>query len=256
MKQIIFTAILIFTFCIAIFAQANNNPCPAISVTSPPDITLPFIFEAKVSKEAENFKVEYIWTAEGGSIIEGQNTKTVKIIPEQCNNIKAIFTIEGLPENCLKTVFEVAAISDGCFIEDKISSIPTHLLAKADEIVMFDEFQNLNAKDEKLRFDNLFRKIKEDHSLKALIILKFDNNSPRKKKIKKLQSIAKYLDDRKVDKSRFNFVIFDNEREETIFYVEPLEVDSRELLSTDEKNHKIINAVNLDQEIKSLFPKK
>lgn len=236
MKRVIFTAILIFTFCIAIFAQVNKNFCSVISITSPPDITLPFIFEAKVSKEVENFKVKYIWTAKGGSILEGQNTKTVKIIPKQCNNIKAIFTVEGLPENCLKTVFEVAAISDECFIEDEISSFPTHLPTKADEIVKFEEFRNLKAKNEKLRFDNLFRKIKEDHSLKTLIVLKFDNNSSRKKKIKKLQSITKHLDVKKVDKIRFNFVIFNDEREETIFYVEPLDMNLGELLSNDENN--------------------
>lgn len=256
MKRIIFTAILIFTFCIAIFAQGNKSACPVISVTSPPDLTLPLIFKANVSKEVGNFKVEYFWTAEGGNIMEGQNTETVEIMPTQCNNIKASFTIKDLPKECPNILSEWAAISDGCFVEDKTSFIPKNLIAKVDEIVMFDEFRNLSVKDEKIRFDNLFMKINDDNSLKALIILKFDSNNSRKKKIKKLQSIAKYLDDRKVDISRFNFVIFDDKREETIFYVEPLNADSRELLSMDEKKHKIINAVNLNQEIKSLFTKK
>lgn len=160
-----------------------------------------------------------------------------------------------MPESCPKTASETAGISDGCLIEDKTSPILNHFFTNFDEYVMFDEFRNLSAKDEKIRFDNLFRKIKDDDNLKALIISKFDKNDSRKKKIKRLQSIAKFFDVRKVDKTRFHFVIFNDEREETIFYVEPLDANLSELLSEDEKNYKIINAVNLEQEIKVLFPK-
>ena len=144
---------------------------------------MPLIFTAEISKEIQHFDVEYIWTVEGGRIVGEPNIKTVKIIPEQCTDVKATFTIKGLPEEYPKTVSEVAGISDGCLIEDKRTLILNHSSDSFDQSIMFDEFRNLSAKDEKIRFDNLFRKIKDDDS-QALIILKFAENNSKKRKLK------------------------------------------------------------------------
>ena len=83
-------------------------------------------------------------------------------------------------------------------------------LIKLDQYVMFDEYQNLTTKDEKVRLDNLFRKISVDETLKSLIILKLDKNAPRKKKIKRLKAISKHFNARKVNKARFSFAVFND----------------------------------------------
>lgn len=129
-----------------------------------------------------------------------------------------------------------------------------YLFMKSDEYVIFDEYENINIKDEKERLNSLSRKIAEDKTLKGFIVLRLAKNESKKKKIKRLRTTAKHFAVRKVDKTRFSLAIFDDERTKTVFYVEPETVDLSLLLPNESRNHKIIKAEDLEQQIKELFP--
>jgi hypothetical protein len=86
MKQIIFTAILIFVFCFATFAQMDENRCPKVTIVSLNKILVPFesaVFTAKIVGETEKYNVGYSWNTSRGQIFKGQDTSKIELMVSQ-----------------------------------------------------------------------------------------------------------------------------------------------------------------------------
>ena len=152
------------------------------------------------------------------------------------------------------TAFLIFAVCNAAFAH-KNNLLENSALVGFDELVMFDEYRKLPWKAEKARLENLFLTVAKDENLKSLIVIKFDKNESRKKKIKRLKKIAEFLDFMKVDKNKFTFAIMDFEREVTELWVEPLDANLEDLLNEPE-DYKIIKAEELKQKTDELFPKK
>lgn len=112
MKKIFLITIFIFTFCILTFGQNSN--CPTISVTGPSSATQPgetATFTANVSG-IEMSKIEYRWSVNKGTIIEGQGTSTITV------------STEGLEDSTLTAIVETKGFPKGCPNSDAETTIP------------------------------------------------------------------------------------------------------------------------------------
>jgi hypothetical protein len=122
--------------------------------------------------------------------------------------------------------------------------------------VAFDIYGEISPIDEKARLDNLFVHISTNKDLKTLIVLKLSKSKSQNRKIKRLNEIAKYMNFRKIDKTKFTLAILEDEEEETTFWVEPMDLNLEQLLSGETTNYKLIKTEEFEQKIKELFPKK
>jgi len=208
MKQIIFTAILIFAFCFAAYAQTNENSCPIIDVISPAGVvepTEPVSFIAEVGKETEKFNIEYIWTVKGGKILEGQGTKSIKALMDECGDtLTATLEIKGLPQTCPFTASETYAISHNC---ELMRSIP------------IDGYGKLTVAEEETKMDNFITKLQKEITAEGVIELPNDKNL-----IRHLKWLNNYLITKKADKTRISYAISDSDKRETwLWLVSPVD---------------------------------
>ncbi|MDQ3750461.1 MAG: hypothetical protein M3367_15815, partial [Acidobacteriota bacterium] len=93
MKQIIFIAILILAFCLAVSAQANENSCPSINLLSSSYPNGIEVYTAEISKGIEKYDVKYKWQVKGGKIISGQNTYQIVFLRDS-NEFNVKFEID------------------------------------------------------------------------------------------------------------------------------------------------------------------
>jgi hypothetical protein len=116
MRRLIWVITTIIILAIINFAQ--NSSCPLLSVTGPSGLTKPgepSIFTATLSKEAKNYKIEYVWTVSGGKIVSGQRTNSLTAIQNQDElgkTLIAAVTIKGLPKGCQNEASASGEISD------------------------------------------------------------------------------------------------------------------------------------------------
>lgn len=115
MKQLIFILFIIVTVASIVTAQ-NENGCPTITVSGPNRIVNQdgsMEFTAELSKEAERYKTEYVWTVKKGDLINGQGTKKISVKPKNEDSLIAevVFTVNGFPTNCPNSVSESAAVT-------------------------------------------------------------------------------------------------------------------------------------------------
>lgn len=242
MKQIIFTAILIFAFCFAAFAQVNENPCPKIRLKIPEGMLRSgeFIkFKAEVSNEIEKYKVGYVWTVSGGKIIQGQGKPEIEFSAgreDAGSNITVTIKLMDLPENCAGSAsdtFVIAPIITDFFPDDEYGKIP---------------FEN-----EKVRLDGITVRLANIKDNEGFIILEFNKKDKHSYRITRLNNILNHIKFRKFDLARITFVIFEGELEKTQLWVIP---DNVEFLEIKSKDYQLIKAEKLKQKIKELFPKK
>lgn len=102
MRKIFIASIFVFAFCVCAFGQVSN--CPTISVTGPSSATQlgeTATFTANVSR-IEMSKIEYQWSIDKGTIVEGQGTSTVTVSTEglEDSTVTALVEIKGFPEGC------------------------------------------------------------------------------------------------------------------------------------------------------------
>jgi hypothetical protein len=244
MKQIIFTIILIFACSFWALAQTSETPCPKISLIGPQElINIDEItqFNVEVSKEAEENKIEYQWTASIGKIIEGQGTPEIKFSAGSENagsNFIVSVKLIGLPENCANSVSGTFAARPP--IIDRF----------------YDMFGELPKKNYLYgRLDNFFVALRNDPTSEGLVVLEFDKKEKRAEKIKRLNEISKHLKFRKFDRTRLSFLIVEADKEYTRLYIVPAEAEITQVISESEVQN-IIKGEVFDQKIKELFPKK
>lgn len=168
MRKLLNTSILVFAFCFCAFAQTSNTaPCPAISVTGPAGISQlnePITFTASIGAEAKDYNVRYNWTAKGGEIIEGQETLSIKILPDNLgNSLSATLEVIGLPKDCANMFSEVI----GCMLN-------------APSAIKIDEFLQPLAQINKNRITEIARALQNDPTAQLYIIFKHkEKTSPK-----------------------------------------------------------------------------
>lgn len=202
MKQIIFTAILILTFCFAIFAQANEI-CPKIAIVgppSPPEVNEIVNFTLVIGDEAKNYEIDYIWTAKGGKIVEGQGTKVIKVLMDYVEPNNFTVEIKGLPSNCPNSFSESMAVN--------------HVSPAKSRVV--DKFGILTSGEKKARLDYFFNELKNNLYQEGVIQVK-DNKNLKKDLIWMIW----YMSARGFDRTRISFEILPEFGQEISFLLIP-----------------------------------
>ena len=139
-----------------VFAQATQSSnCPTLDVSGGGVVEPgePMIFTVSV----ENYdlsRLTFKWTVSGGEILEGQETRTIKVATKKYSSIYITATVEvkGLPEGCTIT-------------DSETGSVPYCPSPR-----LFDEFGSLSYGDIRERIPNLFVELGENPGAQGYII--------------------------------------------------------------------------------------
>lgn len=231
MKRLVFVIVtnLIFTF--APFAQSS---CPSLSVTGPsglPKSDEPWFFTANLSKEAENYKVEYIWEAIGGKIIEGQGTSNLKVLADEMCSVEVTVKVKGLPENCLNITGSASASISDCNL-----SRPS---VKMDAVS--DDYPRIH----KEIFQNIALALNSEPSTKAYIVERFKQGTSQEAVKKKLSTTISFLTKNlRISADRVTLQVYFEKDNLTEFWIVPtgatppeIKESGIEIKSGDFQNH-------------------
>ena len=188
--------ILIFTFCFAVFAQANENVCPSIDLLSASYSNGIEVYTVKLGNGIEKYNVGYKWQAKGGKIISGQNTYQVAFLRDSSETDIKI-EVDGLPKNCANTYSE--------------SSVIDYVLP-----LRIDEFGKISQGDKKARMDNFFVELQNNPAAEGVIKLQDDNDL-----MTHLRFLSNYIKVRNFDKTRVSFIIADENEQQTQLWIIP-----------------------------------
>lgn len=210
MRNLLFTSILVLTFCICSFAQTNaTTPCPTVSVIGPdfsPKANEPQIFSASVSEEAKNYKIEYKWSVHNGEILEGQGTPTIKVLQKQ----------ESIGENLTATV-EFLGLPKGC----ERSESGTAPMCECVTSILIDEFSEPISQIDKARIDNIFTVLENDPTAQLFVILAYKENTSQKKIRKREQKIFNSLTKSGIERAGITLIKGSTDADVIRFYIVP-----------------------------------
>lgn len=240
MKQIISAAILIVVFCLPIFAQANENLCPKISIVTPKESISrgeSVDFLVNVGANIEKLNVSYEWTISAGRIVKGQGTSKIEFVVDDTDTANVYVAVEiiGLPKGCADSSTETVPVTPHVDIEP------------------LDSYGNLSRNDETARLQNFFYNLSQEKSWEGVIILQFDKKTSASKRIKRMNRIIKSIEFLKCDVSRITFVILEEDYERTTFFAL---TENGKFFKDLIQAYKTIKAEEFKQKIKELFPKK
>lgn len=241
MKQMIFTAILIFAFCFTAFAQTSENSCPKIMIVSPDKMLVPFesaVFTAKIDNETEKYNGSYSWTTSRGEIYKGQGTSKIELMVTSEDfraNVTVNLKVTGLPEGCNSAVSETV----GVIAQPNLEPL--------------DQYEKVSANDEKARLESLLVALSSNGTYEGVIILEFDKTTSINKRIKRIKEIIKWTKFRKSDVRRISFMISEKDSEQTTLLA--LEENSK-FFKDLSKDYKLVKAEEFEQNLKEIFPKK
>jgi hypothetical protein len=211
MKQAVFLTILILASCFTAFSQKNENLCPTVSVKNTiPIEPYPVIFTAEISGADEKSDVEYLWKVKDGKIIEGQETKRLKVLYyEKYDEINTVATLEikGFPRNCENVVSKNFRIK-----------IHRSKPIKYWHAVFFDEYQKLALVDEKTRFSVFLKKLKEDRTAEGFVLLEISTKAELNKRLRRFRN---YLSTERFNKNRISFAVVKGEKGKTQLWAVP-----------------------------------
>ena len=161
MRKFFPICVLVLFANISLFGQQD---CPSISVNGPSGIIEPggrMIFNGIVTDKM-TAGATYWWTVSTGEIIYGQGTLSIKVRStlNRDENTTATLEIRGLPDGCVGTVSETAAI--GC---------------RLPEAITIDEYANISFDDEKLRIDNALKAFRSKPDSQLYIIKYYTKQS-------------------------------------------------------------------------------
>jgi hypothetical protein len=120
----------------------------------------------------------------------------------------------------------------------------------------FDRFGESRLNDEKGRFDNFFITLSKDKNAQAVVFFQLDKHESKAEKRQRLREISKFFNLGKIDKSRFTFLVYEEEEEFTTFWIIPENTSWNDLLYFEDKDYKLIKGEEFEQKIDELFPKK
>jgi hypothetical protein len=209
MRKLLKTSILVFAFCFCAFAQTNNTlPCPTLSVTGPPGISVPdepITFTASIGEEAKDYEIEYNWTIHGGEIVEGQGTTSVSVLRNvQGQSLMVTVNVSGLPDGCSNTASESASACG--------------LLPQPTQIDVFSECANHIDKN---RINEIVRALYNDPTAQLYIIFRHKENTSPKTTSQKEREISNSLIKAGLAKDRITTVTDFRQSESVKFWLVP-----------------------------------
>ncbi len=180
MRKLNLAAILIFVFCAGIFSQTNEIlPCPKISLIGPngfPHQGELMFYNAEVNNYSAKSDIKYIWKVSGGKILKGQDTNVIAIkLDNPVERLLVTLEIQGLPENCSKT------ISESAFIETP--SMP----------ILIEELSAPFSKTNNFKNSRIYEAVAEEPSAQLYVILYLKGSTTRKTAASKEREIINFL---------------------------------------------------------------
>lgn len=196
MRNILIACISISVLSTSFFAQNEKKPCPTIQVIAPNSKINPgetMTFSVKVENELENLILQYDWIVSAGTIIEGQNTSTIKVATTPQMNgegVTAKIAIQGMPGNCINETSETKQIENipiGCGL--------------------LDDYGTISSGMEKSMLDSLFIRLLNNPETIVFFRLGRKKNETVKQTKSRVKKVIKYANFRKIDKKLLVFAI-------------------------------------------------
>ncbi len=232
MKKSIFNIILILTFCFTVFAQTDETSCQKIIVEHPGIVYTKTTFEVSASYEKTNSPETSLFNwiiINKDKVTKIKQKKVIKITSKDSEEVGTITVLaEPINKECNNTAL-----------------IKIHFLRPIGSPLIFDDYEKIDWKDEKLRLDNAYLQIIEMPDQELLIIVDYD--SELEKNLKNyLFRIAEYLSNRKLQKNRIKFLIAPSEQSRTKLQPFPLNPRNYDVESFYE-NYLIIKGEDLEK---------
>lgn len=209
MRNILIACISILVLSTSFFAQNETKPCPTIQIASPANLTMPgetMTFSVGIKDNSENLKLQYVWTVSLGTIIEGQNTSTIRVATTRemgDANVTAKVKIQGLPTDCAKELSETASIH----------SPPPDC--------GFDNYGEISWEEEVNGLDNLFSAVMNNPDTIAFIRLFTAENETIEQAKKRVEKIVQHANFREFSKRRLVFAIEKSNGKRTVISIFP-----------------------------------
>jgi hypothetical protein len=115
----------------------------------------------------------------------------------------------------------------------------------------YDKFGRLTSNDLKARIDVFYTELQPDPKAEGVIVIDFNKKDKRKSKIAWLKAFNQAFEFRKMDKTRFTFVISEGSSEQTTLWI--LFNGGNKIEESSEKNKWTIKGENLRQAINKIF---
>lgn len=208
MKQKLSLLIFTFLFCLSVFGQTENQPCPNLEIveqTAPVRTGEILFFSASVGSEVKNYDYKYKWSVDKGTISEGQGTTVIQVETEGLSNttITAAFEIEGLPNSCKSKVSKVGiVVGGGC-------------------VFPVDDYGRLTLWDELQRIDAFLINLLQDSDSTGFIWISTDKKESVESVKKHIEKLLKHIKFRKFAKERIIFGVEKSDDHRTRFYIIP-----------------------------------
>lgn len=194
MKKLIFTIILILTFCFTVSAQTNENDCQSIIIKAPDYVYTETRFEVSATFENEiaSDTSRFNWIIfNEGEVTRVKNKKFVDITSKDSEKGGTIIVIaESLDKKCETT--SIAKIN---------------FFRRAGSPVIIAEFGILDWNEEKVRLDLAIFETTRYKDVELAIFVSYDN-SLRKNGVRNyLSKILNHLSSRGLPKNRVTFFL-------------------------------------------------
>lgn len=213
MKQIIFTVILIFTFCFAAFAQKDRNSCSQIKIKAP----------EIVYEKDETFKVSASFENQDDSLISKFNWIVIKddeVIVKNSESVIEVSTKNA--DRAFRITILVRAVREQC---QNPAMAKVIVIPNIGSPLILDDYENLNWKDERQRLDAIAIEMQERNDSELLIYLDFNKGSSKTERKNYLTKVLNQLTAvRGLEKNRIMFLISESETKRTKFQPVPTEI--------------------------------
>lgn len=204
MKRVFLIIICCLAFQINTYAQAENLPCPKISVIGPstivdPTSREPATYTAKI-ENSENLSLEYVWETTSGKIISGQGTPSVELLVTENDDSDIAVTVEikGLPKDCPNTFTE------------------QHVVAKREPHNCLDTYGKVSWQEEYNEMDNVMVRLRLVSGSSVIFYLYFRGKpAKRQSDARILRMLKAFVLRRRLDelKNRIAFVVVEDKEE-------------------------------------------
>lgn len=181
--------------------------CPTLEVTGPSGVTVPGAIMpfAVVVSDPSLKKLSFEWQVSGGTIVEGQGTRVIKVIApaeRPRTNVNATVTVNGLPNGCANSA------SDESPVSGPLNWDPP------------DFYGQLSLNDEKARLQNAAIQLKNNSGMKLTIVKYFPRiGDAERQRIRILSDfLVRYGG---LQKSQFEFVTRLKPQIETMIIIAP-----------------------------------
>ena len=191
MKNLVYASIFILANIVFVSAQTTGWTCPAISISGPSGIVMPYesaAYSVSANAAGNDLKLEYVWSVSAGEIVEGQGTQGITVRQPE-NQLTVTVELIGLPDSCQNTFSETSSGNCGLPIAEELN-----------------EFSGDFAKIDKTSFDKIIDALQNDSNAQLYIFNKYKKNTPRKKINKRNKEVKDYLVNSGIETERIKTV--------------------------------------------------